>query len=148
MDADIFILTDIKAPRRSDGLYTYQLRCFDSKGNERTIWDRKPIEAFAIENATEYQATLTAMRDALKRMQKPSALKIYTDCEYIKTGVEKWSISWIESDWKTSKGKPVANAELWQEVLSLLSIHTYTFCIGEHHEYYTVMKNALKLHVK
>lgn len=144
MDTDIFLMTDIKAPRRSDGLYTYQIRCFDSKGNERTIWDRKMIEVFKIENATEYQAILSAMRDSLKRMNKPCNLNIYTDCEYIKSGVETWSISWIESDWKTSKGKPVANAELWKEVLNLLSTHTYTFCIKEHHEYFNVMKDALK----
>lgn len=144
MEADIFLMTNIKKPRRSDGLYVYQIRCYDSKGCERTIWDREPIKAFETKNATEYQALLEALKAALKRMTKPSDLHIYTDCEFIKSGVETWSDGWIESEWKNSKGQPVANAELWKEILELLSIHRPIFHIKEKHDYLKVMESALK----
>lgn len=144
MEADIYLLTDIKAPRKSDGIYTYQIRCFDSKGNERTIWDRKPIQTFKIENSTEYQAILVALIESLKRFNKPCDLNIYTDCDYIRLGVETWSHKWIENGWKSSKGKPIANEELWKSALELLAHYKATFHINEHHEYYNIMKDAIK----
>lgn len=144
MDSDIFVMTDIKAPRRSDGKYTYQIRCFDSKGNERTIWDRRYIETYKIEQSTEYQAEMVALIHALKRFNKPCNLNIYINSQYIKTGVEEWSKAWIKNNWITAKGNEVANASEWKELLQLLEQHTVIFHVKEHHEYYKVMENALK----
>lgn len=144
MKADIFILTDFKPMRHMNGHYVYLLRCITSKG-EITSWDiskRKDTTVFEIENATQNQAELTALRDALRHMTKPSELDIYTDCNYLENGM-RWSINWIATEWKNAKGEPVANAELWKEVLELISIHTLKFHTKEHHEYYKVMQTAL-----
>ena len=44
---------------------------------------------------------------------------------YIKTGFQYLS-AWEKADWKRANGKPVANADLWQQVAEATKIHKIT----------------------
>lgn len=146
MKADIFLLTDIKPPKRTDGHYCYQIRSFRANGEEWDVWSIHNMElpAFVIENVTQNEAELTALHEALKRINKPCELTIYTDCAYIKQCLECWIQGWIESNWVNAKGKPVAFAEQWQEILNLLKPHTYELRIKEQHEFYKIMQLTIE----
>ena len=41
---------------------------------------------------------------------------IFTDSNYVKTGMESWVSKWKHNGWKTAAGKPVKNKELWIEL--------------------------------
>ena len=46
-------------------------------------------------------------------------LTIYTDSCYVKNGVTKWVHGWKKNGWKTARGEPVKNKELWIRLDSL-----------------------------
>lgn len=140
MTVDIFLLTSIKSPKKQGGRYAYLLRYMTTDGKEVTYWD----EGHSIEEATQYSAELTALIEALKHLKTSCELKIYTDCGYIVCGLKNWVKQWVDNMWITSRGEPVANAELWQEVLELTAIHEVEFKLKQKHEFYKVMQQAVK----
>lgn len=67
------------------------------------------MELSAVSNALSYLLTESIDSDCI----------IYTDSAYIANCFkDKWYTKWIENGWKTSTKQPVANKELWQEILS------------------------------
>jgi ribonuclease HI/DNA polymerase-3 subunit epsilon len=42
-----------------------------------------------------------------------------TDSKYVKDGITLWIKNWVKKAWLTSKGKPVANQELWRRLHEL-----------------------------
>lgn len=73
------------------------------------------------ENALQIKAILTGLRQIIKPVQ----LSIYTSSQYVYSSLTSWIIGWEENDWCNAKGKPVANKELWQQVIELLKKHEY-----------------------
>ena len=71
---------------------------------------------------------LTAVIVGLKMLKEPCEVNIYSDSAYVVNAfLEGWVDSWILSNWKNSKKKPVLNVELWQELLELTKIHSITW---------------------
>lgn len=134
MTVDVFIVTSYKGPRRADGYYSYLLRYVTASGKEATKW-----ETTAAEDCTQNKAELLALLKALKSMRKKCTLNIYTECEYLRSGVDNWSEGWIAKGWKNAKGEPVANAEEWKESLCLLYGNEVVWHIKEPHEFKNVM---------
>jgi ribonuclease HI len=66
---------------------------------------------------------LTAAIAALKALKRPSTVEFHTDSEYLRKGISEWVEEWKERGWKTSSGKPVSNADLWQRLLPLVERH-------------------------
>ena len=54
-----------------------------------------------------------------------------------------WHIQWQKNDWHNAKGKPVKNAELWQQMLETMGKHSYSFHSG-HHEFQNVMQIEIR----
>lgn len=143
MEVDIFIATTFNSPARTSGKYSYLLRYFTQSKHEAICWDSRCI--VSVSECTQNHAELLALRDALGRMKKPCTLSIYTDCAYLESGIEQWSDGWIKNGWKNAKGKPVANATEWQEILYLLGKHENTrFYVKANHEFYHVMMQSMK----
>jgi hypothetical protein len=46
-----------------------------------------------------------------------------TDSQDVQRGVSEWLERWRATAWKTAKGDPVANRELWEELVSLAQDH-------------------------
>uniref|UniRef100_UPI0031B6B35C RNase H family protein n=1 Tax=Stenotrophomonas maltophilia TaxID=40324 RepID=UPI0031B6B35C len=39
-----------------------------------------------------------------------------TDSQYVQLGIQHWIKDWRQYGWRTSRGRPVKNAELWQHL--------------------------------
>ena len=75
-------------------------------------------EPHTTNNRMELQAAIAALR-ALKR---PSTVQFYTDSEYLRQGITGWIEGWAARNWQ-KKGKPIPNADLWQELWPLVKKH-------------------------
>jgi len=71
-------------------------------------------------------AALRAVKEALKDGET-AEVEVRSDSQYVVMGASQWLESWKKSDWKTSKGKPIENPHLWQELDELLSEMTVKF---------------------
>ncbi len=65
---------------------------------------------------------------ALKALKRPSRVKLYTDSQYLVNAVNKgWVNKWRAKGWMRNKTEPALNADLWTELLPLLSSHEVEF---------------------
>lgn len=77
----------------------------------------------AEEGKTNQQMEMIAVIKALDSipevMLEDYPVKIYTDSAYIcNCFKDKWWAKWAMNDWKNSKGKDVANRELWKIIIA------------------------------
>jgi ribonuclease HI len=64
-------------------------------------------------STTNNRMELTAALRALEALKQPSSVRLYTDSEYLKRGINEWIENWRARGWKR-KGGALANADLWQ----------------------------------
>jgi len=55
---------------------------------------------------------------ALRALEQTGTLPVvlHTDSCYVKNGITKWIVNWKKNGWKTSKGEPIRNRELWVQL--------------------------------
>ena len=137
-DVNIYIETSFHGPARKDGEYLYLLECIRN-GAPATREGRG-----AMERATENQLALTALAEALGRLNCPCELRIYTTCQHIINAMQNsWARQWQKNEWRNAKGTPVKNADLWEKNLQELDPHRYLFT-DEHHEYRQWMQSEFR----
>ena len=79
-------------------------------------------------DTTNNRMELTAVISALKALKYPCEVNVTTDSKYVYESVTKgWVYSWKKNGWRKADKKPALNPDLWDELLSLLEIHTVTF---------------------
>ncbi len=74
--------------------------------------------------STNNRMELRAAIEALRQLQRPVIVDLYTDSTYVRSGITEWLPGWKARQWRTSAKKPVKNAELWRELDSLTMGHT------------------------
>lgn len=74
-------------------------------------------------DTTNNQMELAAVIEGLRLLKQPCIVELYTDSKYVLEGVTKWLEGWIQKGWRRADKKPVANVELWKELLPLLEKH-------------------------
>ncbi|MCZ2078689.1 MAG: ribonuclease HI [Bryobacterales bacterium] len=89
------------------------LRC---AGHERVL-------SGAEKATTNNRMELVAVIQGLRALNRPCEVEIVTDSQYVQRGMSEWLERWRATDWKTAKGDPVANRELWEELVSLAQDH-------------------------
>jgi ribonuclease HI len=67
-------------------------------------------------NTTNNRMELTAAIEGLKHVPANVPVEIITDSEYLSKGISEWLHRWKQDRWKTGRGKPVKNQDLWQEL--------------------------------
>lgn len=96
------------------------------------------------DSTTENALSLELMKEAFSRLTKPCSVRVNTECEHILNTMKGyWLSQWIKNDWHNAKGKPVKNAELWQQCHELMEQHGVTF-ENEPHSYRNVMQADIK----
>jgi ribonuclease HI len=80
-------------------------------------------EAMTTNNRMELRATIAGL-EALKR---PCRVTVHADSEYVVRGMTLWLPRWQESRWRTAKGKPVENADLWARLAEAAEDHDITW---------------------
>lgn len=88
-------------------------------------------------SGSEYKTTnqrmeLTAVSEALKYIQtirRPSEkVIIYSDSAYvINCYTQNWYINWMHNGWVNTKQEPVANQDLWWNIIPFFDNFWYTF---------------------
>ena len=78
-------------------------------------------------DTTNNKMELTAAIQALKAIEKKSAITLITDSKYVKDGIQSWIQNWKKNGWKTAAKKPVKNKELWIELDVLIARHNITW---------------------
>lgn len=79
------------------------------RGTKREL---KGGEAQTTNNRMEMLAALSA----LKALQEPCTVHLYTDSTYLRKGITEWLPNWKRRNWRTADKKPVKNADLWQQL--------------------------------
>lgn len=138
-EVNIYVKSSIKSTRKRDGYIAYVLEL---------ITDKKPVTLSGfekVEQMTSNQSELAAITKALKRMKDKCVLTIYTDSTYIGAAiVNKWIDEWQKKNWLNAKNEPIANAEIWQNLLKLLEGHQYSIVLDFKHEYASWMERELE----
>ena len=81
-------------------------------------------EKLTTNNRMELMGVITA----LKALNRPCQVDLYTDSQYVVNGIEKgWARKWQSNGWMRNKKEKAMNPELWQELLDLLEIHEVSF---------------------
>jgi len=66
-------------------------------------------------DSTNNRMELTAAIEALATLTIPCRVKMVTDSQYVKHGVQEWMPQWKARGWKRKTGA-VKNLELWQQL--------------------------------
>src|SRR5690606_4100663 len=72
---------------------------------------------------TNNRMELTAAIVALEALKRPCSVDLYTDSQYLRSGISSWIHGWKKNGWRTADKKPVKNIDLWQRLDSALSAH-------------------------
>ena len=88
-------------------------------------------EAFVDANSAtsqraELKAACVALQSVLNNSRtrpmptaKPQLLVVRSDSQYLVSGITSWIHTWRRNGWKTVEGAPVANTDLWHELVAL-----------------------------
>jgi ribonuclease HI len=77
---------------------------------------------------TNNRMELTGVIEGLKMLKKPCEVALFSDSRYVVDAIEKgWALRWQKNGWKRNKKDAALNPDLWEELLSLLSVHNVTF---------------------
>jgi ribonuclease HI len=66
---------------------------------------------------------LTAAIAVLEALKRPSRIIIHTDSEYVRNGVTRWVTGWVRNNWRNAARDPVANMDLWKQLLEAQKRH-------------------------
>jgi len=72
---------------------------------------------------TNNRMELMAAIQALRALDRPCRVALWTDSQYLRKGITEWIHSWQKRGWKTAAKQPVKNAELWRELLAETKRH-------------------------
>ena len=79
--------------------------------------------------ATNNQMELTSIISGLTYATTlhPTSIDVYMDSIYVMKGITEWIDNWIDNEWQTSAGQPVANQEMWKTLLALVANQTISW---------------------
>ena len=89
-------------------------------GHEKALKGGEPL-------TTNNRMELTAAIEALRALNKPCAVEIHTDSQYLRHGITDWIRGWKANGWRTSARKPVKNIDLWQQLDEAMRPHDVTW---------------------
>jgi len=79
----------------------------------------KELKGWAV-NTTNNVMELTGCIEGLRAVKnKDVPTRVYLDSAYVLGGVTEWIANWQMNGWKNANKKPVANKELWLELVAL-----------------------------
>lgn len=62
---------------------------------------------------------LAAIEGIRSNLSRPGQIVVISDSQYVVRGATLWYKGWLSNGWRNSQGKPVANVDLWKELLAL-----------------------------
>ena len=80
-------------------------------------------EPHTTNNRMELTASIRGLEKIEPEKSEISVITLYSDSTYVIQGITKWIFAWQKRGWLTADGKSVANADLWQELLTVSKKH-------------------------
>lgn len=74
-------------------------------------------------HTTNNRMELRAAIEALEWLDKPRRVALYTDSDYLRSGITSWIHGWQRRKWRTAAGQPVKNKDLWLRLLAAVERH-------------------------
>ena len=79
-------------------------------------------------STTNNRMEMTAVIRGLQALKRPCKVTVVTDSKYVADAVTLgWAKKWKAQGWMRNKKEKALNPDLWEELLTLLSIHEVTF---------------------
>ena len=98
---------------------------------------------------TNNRMELTAVLQALLALKEPCEVTVTSDSKYVTDAISKgWAQSWKRNGWRKADKSPAMNADLWQQLLEVLSQHKVTFCWVHGHQGHPENERCDKLAVE
>ena len=84
------------------------------------VWGERTKELWGGErNTTNNKMELTGCIEGLRAVKNTTVpVDVYLDSTYVLKGITEWVFGWMRKGWVNSKKEPVANKELWLELLA------------------------------
>lgn len=80
-------------------------------------------EAETTNNRMELQAVIAG----LSALKEPCDVRVVTDSQYVQRGMTRYLARWVTAGWRSSRGEPVANRDLWEALVDESSRHRVTW---------------------
>ncbi|MBE5073694.1 ribonuclease HI [Erythrobacteraceae bacterium E2-1 Yellow Sea] len=74
-------------------------------------------------DTTNNRMEMTAVIRALEALKEPCEIALYSDSKYVIDGITKWVHGWKKRGWVNAAKKPVANADLWHDLIEQAARH-------------------------
>lgn len=99
-----------------------------------------------IQGKSRYQSELYVLKMALTRINTMCEVHIYTECDYMAAGFERWLDQWKANSWLTSANKEVSNRKEWEELDAIVQQygHALVFHVKEEHSYRKWLKDNVE----
>lgn len=87
---------------------------------------------------TNNRMELQAPIEALRALNQPCEVVVFTDSKYVQQGITQWLPNWVKKGWKASGGGAVKNQDLWQALAAEAGRHqvTWTWVKGHNGDHY------------
>lgn len=144
-NVNIYIETSIRGPGARKAAGEWMVEFVTSKGIPIT---RSGM--ICSKKITQNALTLELLRDALLILTKTCQIQVKTQCEHVLKAIDnQWVFNWEKNGWTNAKGKPVGNAELWQQIYSIIRerYHFIEITSGAH-SYQMLMQNNIEKELK
>lgn len=76
---------------------------------------------------TNNRMEMMAVIRALQALTRPCEVAVYSDSKYVIDGITKWIFGWQKRGWKNAAKQPVANEDLWRELMAATAPHTISW---------------------
>jgi len=87
------------------------------KGHQRELSGGEPV-------TTNQRMELRAAIEGLKALKRPARVRLHSDSAYLVNAFrQSWVRRWQANGWRTAAKQPVANQDLWQELLRAMEAH-------------------------
>jgi len=96
-------------------------------------------------DSTNNRMELMAAIRALESLRRAARVRITTDSQYVKQGIESWLPRWRANGWRTSDKKPVKNQDLWQRLAAAAAAHNVEWHWTRGHSGHTENEQVDKL---
>ena len=74
-------------------------------------------------DTTNNRMELMAAIRALESLHRAASVRLTTDSQYVKQGIEQWLPRWQANGWRTADKQPVKNQDLWQRLADAAAAH-------------------------
>ena len=80
------------------------------------------------EQTTNNRMELLAVIRGLQALKEYCIVDLYSDSKYVIDGLEKgWAAAWRANGWRKADKKPALNADLWEQLIDLVTLHAVRY---------------------